>query len=61
MKPLPPEDLQAIVDAVDWSDLKDARILLTGGTGYLMEDIVWGSLTTNSQPSIYSDQNAFFR
>ena len=52
MKPLPPEDLQAIVDAVDWSDLKDARILLTGGTGFVGRWLVESFALANQQKGL---------
>ena len=49
MKPLPQDDLQAIVDAVDWEPLRGARILLTGGTGFLGRWLVESFILANRQ------------
>ena len=48
-KPLPQEDLQAIVDAVGWEPLRGARILLTGGTGFLGSWLVESFILANRQ------------
>lgn len=52
MNPLPPEDLQAIVDAVDWSSLRDARIILTGGTGFVGRWLVESFALANQQKGL---------
>jgi dTDP-glucose 4,6-dehydratase len=52
MKPLPQDDLQAIVDAVDWEPLRGARILLTGGSGFIGRWMMDSFILANRQHNL---------
>ena len=60
-KPYPEEDLQFIVDSVNWDPLCDAKILLTGGTGLIGSWLVQSFLKANRQPGLGAEMFSLSR
>ena len=61
MKPLPPEDLKAIVESVDWESLRGARILVTGGTGFIGSWLVESFAKANRELSLNAQMHILTR